>query len=100
MKQEKKLTPRQQAKANGEKRYQGKPCGRCKGTERYVASAVCVRCTVLSKEERAKEPLVRVKGNKTYAKKEGVKRPQVSVKQEELNFQEIIKRVYERQSRW
>ena len=97
---QKKLTPRQTAKANGEKHYEGGKCGRCGGTKRYVVSAACINCTYLSKEERAKEPLVRVKKQKTYVRKEGVARPAVDVRQEERNFAEVIKRVYERQSRW
>lgn len=38
------MTPRQEAIAAGLKRYEGKPCKRCGGTERQVSSKDCVAC--------------------------------------------------------
>lgn len=33
-----------EAKANGEKHYQGQPCNKCGGTWRYVSNRGCVAC--------------------------------------------------------
>ncbi|MGH2716825.1 MAG: hypothetical protein ACRDM7_23645, partial [Thermoleophilaceae bacterium] len=38
------LTPRQTAKAAGEKRYHGRPCKNCGGTEQLVSNWYCVAC--------------------------------------------------------
>jgi hypothetical protein len=37
-------TPRQQAQADGEPRYNGQPCKRCGGTERQTGGGNCVKC--------------------------------------------------------
>lgn len=38
------MTPRNAARAAGQTRYHGEPCGAGHGTERIVASGVCVTC--------------------------------------------------------
>lgn len=38
-------TPRQEAKAAGQRKYTGDPCGKCGDTERYTSSTACVSCT-------------------------------------------------------
>ena len=38
-------TARENAAVNGDKKYQGAPCRKCVGTERYTINAACVACT-------------------------------------------------------
>jgi hypothetical protein len=45
-------TPRQQAQADGEPRYNGQPCKRCGGTERDTRQGNCVACHRAWQRER------------------------------------------------
>lgn len=44
-------TPRMKAARKGLRRYDGNPCRRCGGTERYVINNGCVVCSSRSKEQ-------------------------------------------------
>lgn len=44
-------SPRVVAAKKGERKYHGKPCKTCGGTERYVINAGCVSCLTKSKTE-------------------------------------------------
>lgn len=46
-------SPRIEAAKKGEKRYQGKPCKTCGGTERYTVNTGCVQCAARSAKRNA-----------------------------------------------
>lgn len=46
---------RKQALTEGKKRYHGRPCIKCSGTEKYVSNSSCVACTKKSTTERGPE---------------------------------------------
>lgn len=46
-------SPRIEAAKNGQRKYQGKPCKTCSGTERYTINSACVACTLKAKEKDA-----------------------------------------------
>jgi len=59
-----KESPRQVAARSGHRRYEGKGCKACGGTERYTINSACVACTLaLNKKEtdRIKALLVAAK---------------------------------------
>ena len=58
-----KLT-RMEAARSGENKYSGKPCMVCNGTDRYVVSCSCVRCTkdaVVAQRRKLREALNQAK---------------------------------------
>ena len=50
-------SPRIEAARSGQRKYTGKPCKVCGGTERYVINAGCVECT--KKAKSANESKIR-----------------------------------------
>jgi hypothetical protein len=57
-------SPRIEAARQGQRKYTGKPCKACGGTERYVINAGCVECTKKSKsasESKIREILEQAK---------------------------------------
>ena len=56
-----KQSPRDIAARSGQRRYEGKPCKTCGGTERYTINSACVACTLASNKketDRIKELLL------------------------------------------
>jgi hypothetical protein len=53
-----------EAARSGENKYSGKPCMVCNGTDRYVVSCSCVRCTkdaVVAQRRKLREALSQAK---------------------------------------
>jgi hypothetical protein len=46
------IYPREQAKAAGLKKYDGRICPKCQGAERYVSTDQCVRCVAATASAR------------------------------------------------
>lgn len=44
------MSPREEARAQGLKKFQGNPCQKCGGTERYISNWRCVRCISTDKK--------------------------------------------------
>ena len=45
-----KMTNRIKAQLNGETKYHGKPCQRCKNTERWTSNKTCIKCAQMQKD--------------------------------------------------
>ena len=96
MPQEKKLSPKQQAIANGDTHYKGAPCSRCGHVLRYTVSSSCVDCN----KKRAMGKEIPKKQKQFIANNNTSTRDETGTTQEDINFADVIRKVYGRNQRW